>query len=112
MKAPKVRSPFRNIRTEPRQFTFKSPHYDPRKMKIEERISQLDAELEAESTGTYSRKRKLEFKRRRDAQMHESKGRILRFIAILIGLIFALYYGLQWAETTDFMKSLNQFKNV
>ena len=112
MEAPKVRSPFRNIRTEPRRFTFKSPLYDPKKMKIEERLSQLEAEASGELADVYTHRRKIDFKRRRALQTHESKGRILRFVAILIGLLIGLYYGLEWADKTDFMKSLNLFKNV
>ncbi|MBI1267403.1 MAG: hypothetical protein GC193_08245 [Cryomorphaceae bacterium] len=80
-------------------------------MKIEERLSQLEAEASNAADG-YTHRRKIDFKRRRALQNHESKGRILRFVAILIGLLIGLYYGLEWADKTDFMKSLNLFKNV
>jgi hypothetical protein len=111
MEAPKLRSPFRNIRTEPRRFQFRSPLYDPQQARIEERIKQLEDAERDEELGTFTRRRKFDFRARKAQQRQDARMRIFRLVIILIGLVIGLWKGLDWAEKTDFVKSLNILKN-
>ena len=49
MKAPKLRGPFRNVRTEPRTFTFKSRHLPDSRPEWEERKRRVEEEVEGGS---------------------------------------------------------------
>ena len=47
MKAPRLPSPFRNVRHAPRSFTFRSSHVDQRALRWKERKEALEAEYAA-----------------------------------------------------------------
>ena len=52
MKAPKLRGPFRNVRTEPRTFKFKSRHLPDERPEWEERKRRVEArQLEGRRLG-------------------------------------------------------------
>lgn len=103
---------FRNVRSEPRRFQFRSPYYRPEEDKIEERKKRLDAELARErGEEVHSFPGQISFRSRRQKRKQSNLWATFRVVIILIILIYLLYKGLQWAETTDFGKVLDTFKN-
>lgn len=103
---------FRNLRSEPRRFNFRSPYYRPEEEKLEERKKRLDAEIARERGEDVNLPpERISFRSRRKRRKQSNLWATLRTVAILIVLIYLLYKGLQWAETTDFGKVLDTFKN-
>lgn len=106
MRAPKFPSFFRNVKTDHRKFRFRSPHFDKKEQELEERRRRLEAEIARErgepADGPY---REIRFNRkRRQNKRRASYWATLRFIAILLVLIYLLYKGIQWAENSDFSR--------
>ena len=111
MKAPRLPSPFRNVRHAPRSFTFRSSHVDARAMRWKERKEALEAELSAESA---EGPRKLRFRQgagpgldrttRVEATLTARRRAMLRSLIILAVLLYAAWRGLLWVETTDFAR--------
>ncbi len=111
MKAPRLPSPFRNVRHAPRNFTFRSSHVDGRSMRWKTRKEALEAEADgAEGESP----RKLRFRQsagpgldrasRIQATRSARRRAMLRSFAILLVLLYAAWRGLLWVETTDFAR--------
>ncbi len=106
---------FKNVRTEPRRFEFRSPHYDPKKRELEERQERLDQEIareRGEVTDEATPPRVSFDRSRRVRAKQSSRTRVIRFVLILAALCYLLYQGILWVETTDFGKVLDSAKNV
>ena len=106
MEAPKLRGMFRNVRTRPRSFVFKSRHLsdDPpewgeRKRRIESEVARERGEtipLETEASTIRFRKGTSVRKSARKAN--------LRVILIGVVLLWITWKMIVWAETTEFGK--------
>ena len=72
MKPPRLPSPFRNVRSTPRNFTFRSSHVDARAMRWKERKEAIEAEVNGTTGGT---PKKLRF-RQAGATGGEREGRL------------------------------------
>lgn len=113
MKPPRLPSPFRNVRSAPKRFSFRSAHVDPRAMKWKERREAIEAEVLGHGDGG---PRKLRFRSEgstrtqregRLASLRRSRRQAMfRSAAILLVLLYAAWEGLQWVETTDFAREL------
>ena len=111
MKAPRLPSPFRNVRQAPRNFTFRSSHVDGRAMRWKSRKEALESEVNGTSEGV---PRKVRFRQgagpgldrvtRIQATRSARKRAMLRSLAILVVLLYAAWRGLLWVETTDFAR--------
>ena len=111
MKPPRLPSPFRNVRSTPRNFTLRSSHVDARAMRWKERKEAIEAEVNGTTTGA---PKKLRFRQAeatggaregRLASLRRSRQRaMLRSVAILCVLLYAAWRGLLWVETTDFAR--------
>lgn len=113
MKAPRIPSLFRNVKTSHRRFEFRSPYFDPRERELEERKRRIEEEVareKGESPANPPRKISIG-KRRADVTRRQSLMAMARTLIILIILVYLLYKGLQWAEGTDFGKVLNTLQN-
>ena len=112
MRAPRLPSPFRNVRQAPRNFTFRSSHVDARDMKWKERKAAIEAEVRGEDEAKGSRKLRfrsegglrVERQGRLAALRRARKRAMLRSTAILLVLLYAAWRGLKWVETTDFAR--------
>lgn len=113
MKAPRIPSPFRNIKTSHRRFAFRSPYFDPRKRELDERLQRIEEEVARErGEPVNSAPRKISIGNRRShATRKQSYTAMMRTVVILIVLVYLLYKGIQWAEGTDFAKVLNTLQN-
>lgn len=104
---------FRNVKTEPRRFTFRSPHVDAKKRALDERLKQIEEAL-AREQGTLQDggPPKINFsRRRRQSTRKQGQWATLRFVLILLALLYLLYRGILWAEKTDFNGLLKMFEN-
>ena len=91
MKAPKLRSLFRNVRTEPKKFKFKSRHLPDVREDWEERKRRVEQGLP--SSFSFSKRRKGARKARRNA--------FLRTMLIGALLVYVAYQLILWTETTE-----------
>ena len=91
MKAPKLRSIFRNVRTKPRQFSFKSRHTNAVREDWEDRKRRIEKGLPM----------KVSFSTRRGSSMAAARKAILRTLLIGALLVYATYRVIIWAETTE-----------
>ena len=104
MRAPKLPSMFRNVRSTPRQFNMRSPHFDRRAVGWAERKSALDAAYEREQTdrdGTgdaTARPQRVKLRRgmSADTRRQDQKKRSIRILAIIAVLLFILWYLDSW----------------
>lgn len=106
MRAPKFPSLFRNVKTDHRKFRFRSPHIDTKEQELEARRKRLEAEVARERGEEIDESyREIRFNRRR-RQIKRKSGYMatLRFLVILVVLIYLLYKGIQWAENSDFSR--------
>ena len=111
MRPPRLPSPFRNVRSAPRNFTFRSSHVDGRALKWKERKAAIEAEVHGREAAS---PKKLRFhqdggtrteRQGRLASLRRSRQRaMLRSGAILLVLLYAAWRGLLWVETTDFAR--------
>jgi len=111
MKAPRLPSPFRNVRHAPRSFTFRSSHVDARAMRWKERKEALEAEGSGEAVDGL---RKLRFRQgsgpgldratRVEVTLSARRRAMARSLVILAVLLYAAWRGLRWVETTDFAR--------
>ena len=120
MQAPRLRSMFRNVRTEPRQFSFRSRHLpalDEARLERKERIEQ---ELQGAEEPT---RRSIRLRRsaaapsaerleRRQAQIQASKWAMLRAALIAVGLVWLAWKGLLWVEQSDFSSVLKWMEDA
>lgn len=111
MRAPRLPSPFRNVRHAPKTFTFRSAHVDNRALRWKERKEAIEAEALGASGG---QPRKLSFRggpvsrSERElgvqATMRARRRAMLRSAVILAVLLYAAWRGLLWVEQTDFAR--------
>lgn len=114
MRAPRLPSPFRNVRQAPRNFTFRSSRVDARDLKWKERKAAIEAEVLGEGEATQPRKLRfrgevgvpVERQGRLASLRRARKRAMLRSTAILLVLLYAAWRGLKWVETTDFAREL------
>ena len=113
MKAPKLRGPFRNVRTEPRTFTFKSRHLPDSRPEWEERKRRGEEEVEGASDAP----RPIKFRQggrsaegraaRRAASIRASRMAALRAGGVALVLVYLTYRAILWVETQDYGQFLN-----
>ena len=111
MKAPRLPSPFRNVRHAPRSFTFRSSHVDARALRWKERKEAIEAEVTGNNG---SGPRKVRFRQgagpgldrttRVQATLAARRRAMFRSLVILVVLLYAAWRGLLWVETTDFAR--------
>ena len=91
MKAPTLRSIFRNVRTKPRQFSFHSRHTNEVREDWEERKRRIEQGLPT----------KVRFGMRRGSSRSAARKVMLRTLLIGVLLVYAAYRMIIWAETTE-----------
>lgn len=91
MKAPKLRSIFRNVRTNPRQFSFKSRHSNEVREDWEDRKRRIEQGLPT----------KVSFGKLRVSSRAAARKAMLRTLLIGALLVYATYRMIIWAETTE-----------
>lgn len=97
MEAPKLRGLFRNVRTKPRQFEFKSGHVH----KVREDWEERKRKVEQDVNGEYvPGSRKIEFRKRRVSNKQASRKAMRRTLLIGGVLMYVAYKLIIWAETT------------
>ena len=123
MQAPKLRSMFRNVRTEPRRFVFRSRHLPELDAKWSERKEQIEAELAEQPAPETANNRPIRFqsanrpssstwRRRRRTQISGARYAILRAALIASALVWLAWKGIQWIETSDFSGVLKWMENA
>ena len=90
MKAPKLRSIFRNVRTKPRQFSFKSRHTNEVREDWEDRKRRIELGLPTQ----------VSFGKRRVNSRVAARKAMLRTFLIGALLVYITYRMIIWAETT------------
>ena len=90
MKAPKLRSLFRNVRTQPRQFSFKSRHTSEVREDWEDRKRRVEQDTP----------RSISFRNKRIVTKIAARKAMVRTLIIGTVLVYATYRMLVWAETT------------
>lgn len=114
-----MRSMFRNVRTEPRRFEFKSRHlpdvkdeWIERKRRVEKEVLGVsDAEGPVQikfrkgSSPVDSRRE------RRQASIRDARRAMIRAFLIAGVLFYVAYRGLQWVEANDFGGIIEAIKN-
>ena len=103
MEAPKFPSIFRNVRKEPRKFSYRPKHYNPRKDELDERKRKIEAEVEREQGKANSNFRRAEFKPSWGGQKYRqgASAANLRLVVILMILLFITYMVVQWLGKLD-----------
>jgi hypothetical protein len=94
MRAPKIPSMFRNVRTSPRQFKMRSPHYDQREAGWAERQAALDAQFD--SGQAPPQRVKLRRGSSVAARKQAQKKRSTRILLIIMALLFILWNLESW----------------
>lgn len=114
MEAPRLRSMFRNVRTEPRRFEFKSRHLPDGKAEWQERKQRIEQEVlgvDPETGPARIRFRKAsapnasaadERRTRRRAAIRDARRAMIRAVLIAVALVYAAWEGLKWVEASDF----------
>lgn len=116
---------FRNVRTEPRQFQFKSRHLPELDPKWSERKKRIESEVEAEQNPEGAGARPIRFrssrrasegdsswKERRQAQIKGARYAMLRAAVIAGGLLWLAWKGVIWVETSDFSDVLKWMEDA
>ena len=119
---------FRNVRTEPRRFQFRSRHrsdLDPkwteRRERIEAQVAGAEASDEAPARPIRFRSNRTkselmdgtsEWKERRLAQIVGARYAMLRAVVIAAGLVWLAWRGMVWVETSDFSEVLKWMENA
>lgn len=108
MKAPKLRGPFRNVRTEPRTFDFKSrhlpdsrPEWEARKRRVEEEVhgaSEAPRPIKFRQGGRNTEGRAA----RRAASIRASRMAALRAAGVAVVLVYLTYRAILWVEGQDY----------
>lgn len=110
MKAPRLKSMFRNVRTEPRRFEFRSRHLPEldrrwleRKQKLEEEFMGADSDqkrsIRIRRSGPSNATDRISLKKDR---IRASRIAMIRASVIAVGLIWLAYKGILWVEQSDF----------
>jgi hypothetical protein len=113
MKAPKLRGPFRNVRTEPRSFVFKSRHLSDSRPEWEERKRRVEEEVHGASDAP----RPIKFRQgardsegraaRRAASIKASRMAALRAAGVAVVLVYLTYRAILWVESHDYGQFLH-----
>ena len=116
---------FRNVRTEPRQFQFKSRHLPELDPKWAERKERIEAEVQAEHHPEAAAGRPIRFRNsrtasagdsswreRRQAQVKGARYAMLRAAVIAAGLLWLAWKGVIWVETSDFSDVLKWMEDA
>lgn len=122
MQAPRLRSMFRNVRTEPRRFEFKSRHLPELDEKWQERKARVEQHISAEEEGC-SVPRTIRFRsnggtngnKRSEQRLQQIAGArwsMLRAAFIAAVLIWLAWKGIQWVERSDFSRVLKWMENA
>ena len=107
MQAPKLRGPFRNVRSAPRTFQFRSRHVSDKRPDWEERKRRIEAEV----NGVSSSPQPIRFQsnrpsgsrnERRAATVRSRRMAILRTVGILLALLYLTNEVLKWVEARDY----------
>ena len=114
MEAPKIPSFFKNVKTSPRKFNFRSPYYKPMNDKLKDVKDRVDQETAraAGETGDYRRQISFNKKTKKQIRTSHYKWAMLRTVLIGIALVYILYRGILWAETTNFSTILDTIKDA
>lgn len=121
MEAPKLRSMFRNVRTEPRRFAFRSRHLPDAREEWVERKRRVEAEvfgepLDGGPRGISFRKGKgdevlSDRAERRRAAIRGARRAALRAALIGAFLCWLAYRGILWLEGSDFANLMNSLQH-
>lgn len=121
MEAPKLRSMFRNVRTEPRRFAFRSRHLPDVREEWTERKRRVEAEvlgepLDGGARGISFRKGKgdevlSDRAERRRAAIRGARRAALRAALIGAFLCWLAYQGILWLEGSEFANLMNSLQN-
>ena len=121
MEAPKLRSMFRNVRTEPRRFAFRSRHLPDVREEWTERKRRVEAEvlgkpLDGGGRGISFRKGKgdevlSDRAERRRAAIRGARRAALRAALIGAFLCWLAYQGILWLEGSEFANLMNSLQN-
>lgn len=115
---------FRNVRTEPRQFQFRSRHLPDLDPKWTERKERVEAEVgsatdledpTARPIRFHSRRPGAtapEWKERRSVQIRGARYAMLRAAVIAGGLLWLAWKGMLWVETSDFSDVLKWMEDA
>lgn len=124
MEAPRLRSFIRNVRTEPRRFSYRShlvpetrPEWDERKRRIEEEVARAQGVSETSSDALpppvriRSRSGRLAregtFMSRREQRLRANRYALLRSVLIIAALVWLAFKGLEWVDAQNFDGVLN-----
>ena len=96
MRAPKLPSFIKNVRTEPKQFKLRSRHYDPKRDELDKRKRAIEAELGlAQDGGQKPPPIKITGKKYKKQNVRganrQSNLRLIVILAVLCGLAYWLY---------------------
>ncbi|MBL6866063.1 MAG: hypothetical protein ISQ97_03090 [Flavobacteriales bacterium] len=122
MQAPRLKSMFRNVRTTPRRFDFKSRHLPELDEEWQARKSRVEQEVSVSNDGDANR-REIRFRSPRKAtsgqrteQRHQqiagARRAMLRAALIALALIWLAWKGIQWVEQSDFSRVLKWMENA
>lgn len=119
---------FRNVRTEPRRFQFRSRHLPDLDSKWAKRKERIEAEVVGEQDSDAAPVRPIRFrstrtkvetteaasewKERRQAQILGARYAMLRAIVIAAGLVWLAWRGMVWVETSDFSDVLKWMEDA
>ena len=108
MEAPKLRGMFRNVRTKPRSFVFKSrhlpddpPHWSERKRRIVSEVAMERGEKVPEQNTASS----IRFRKGGSVRNGARKANV-RVVLIGVVLLWITWKMIVWAETTEFGEML------
>lgn len=122
MQAPRLKSMFRNVRTNPRRFEFKSRHlsdldekWQARKQRVEQEVAAGEGD-EREPQAIRFRSRAVDSARNRsDARLEQISGArwsMVRAAIIAAALIWLAWKGIQWVEQSDFSHVLKWMEDA
>lgn len=113
MEAPKLRGMFRNVRTKPRSFVFKSRHLPDGRPEWDERKRRIEAEIakaKGEEIPENNRPSDISFRRSSgsgsDSVRQYARKANIRVVLIGVVLVYVAYRILVWAEQTEFGEML------
>jgi hypothetical protein len=113
MEAPKLRGMFRNVRTKPRSFVFKSRHLPDGRPEWDERKRRIEAEIakdKGEGIPDSERSSDINFRRKSgsssDSVRKDARKANIRVVLIGVVLVYVAYRILLWTEQTEFGEML------
>jgi hypothetical protein len=106
MEAPRIRSLFRNVQNEPRQFNYRSRFYDPRKEELEKRKKRIERKIalqKGDEVEDYNpgEIRFSESWKKQSAYRSGRRSANLRLVIILGILVIFSFLAIQWLEGID-----------